>query len=304
MILDTPDLTFLLAIKEHGTLVGAARTLNVTPSAVTQRLQQLEKRLGIHLVDRTARRLRFTDEGEFLCRGGKDLLERHKALLEEVMHLHGDLMGTLKINAPFGFGRKYLAGVIAAFHREYPRVEIMMKLSERPLLEEEDRFDVVIHIGALRDSSLIARVIAPNKRYVCAAPALVERYGTPASPRDLLRYPCIALLENDEDSTLWVFKKNGRRHTVRIRPSLAGNDGDVTRAWAVAGLGVIMRSQWDAAGALARGELVRLLPEWRLPDAPVLALTHRRKGVPERVNAFLALLKKTFSPVPPWQKDE
>lgn len=300
-MIDTLDLQFLLAIKEHGSLVGAARFLNVTPSAVTQRLQQLEARLDIHLIDRTARRLHFTDEGELLCRKGQALLEQHKALLEEVMQQHGKLVGTLKINAPFGFGRKYLTPIITQFHRLYPQVEVLLKLSEQPLLEEQDRFDLVLHIGELYNSNLIVHAIAPNQRFICAAPALIEHYGMPSTPQALLNLPSIALQENNEDTTLWCFEQKSKKQTIRVIPSLSSNDGDVVCSWAKSGLGIIMRSQWDVADALSQGHLIRLLPEWTLPDAPVVALTHRRKGMPERVHAFMSLLKQHFSPQPPWQ---
>ncbi|GKX49873.1 LysR substrate-binding domain-containing protein [Budvicia aquatica] len=300
-MIDTLDLQFLLAIKEHGSLVGAARFLNVTPSAVTQRLQQLEAKLDIHLIDRTARRLHFTDEGELLCRKGQTLLEQHKALLEEVMQQHGKLVGSLKINAPFGFGRKYLTPIITQFHRLYPQVEVLLKLSEQPLLEEQDRFDLVLHIGELYNSNLIVHAIAPNQRFICAAPALIEHYGMPSTPQALLNLPSIALQENNEDTTLWCFEQKSKKQTIRVIPSLSSNDGDVVCSWAKSGLGIIMRSQWDVADALSQGHLIRLLPEWTLPDAPVVALTHRRKGMPERVHAFMSLLKQQFSPQPPWQ---
>ncbi|WP_228723044.1 LysR family transcriptional regulator [Limnobaculum xujianqingii] len=302
MMIDTLDLQFLLAIKQHGSLVGAARFLNVTPSAVTQRLQQLEARLDIHLIDRTARRLHFTEEGELLCRKGQALLEQHKALLEEVMQQHGKLVGSLKINAPFGFGRKYLTDIIAQYHRLYPEVEVLVKLSEQPLLEEQERFDLILHIGELYNSNLIVHTIAPNQRFICAAPVLVERYGIPSSPQDLLNYPSIALQENNEDTTLWSFEQQGKKQTIRIAPSLSSNDGDVVCSWAKEGLGIIMRSQWDVAEALSQTLLIRLLPEWALPEAPVVALTHRRKGMPERVHAFMTLLKQQFTPEAPWQK--
>lgn len=299
-MIDTLDLQFLLAIKEQGSLVGAARFLNVTPSAVTQKLQLLEARLDIHLIDRTARRLHFTEEGELLCRKGQILLEQHKALLEEVMQQHGKLVGTLKINAPFGFGRKYLTTIITQFHRLYPQVEVLLKLSEQPLLEEQDRFDLVLHIGELYNSNLIVHAIAPNQRFICAAPALIERYGMPSSPQDLLNFPSIALQENNEDTTLWCFEHKSKKQTIRVIPSLSSNDGDVVCSWAKSGLGIIMRSQWDVSEALSQGHLIQLLPEWTLPQAPVVALTHRRKGMPERVHAFMSLLKEQFSPLPPW----
>jgi len=300
-MIDTPDIRLLVAIRQFGTLVGAARALNVTPSAVTQRLQHLEKRLGMNLVERTARKLRFTDEGHFLCDRGEALLEQHEALWENVTQRHGKLIGVLKINAPFEFGRKYIAAIVAEFALLHPHVAVLLKLSEQPLFDERDRFDLVLHIGEMHESSLIVHTIAPNRRYVCAAPSLLEQYGLPSSPQDLSRYPSIGLLENNEDTTLWMFKREGQRQTVRMRPMLSSNNGGVACLWAKAGMGVLMRSQWDVAEAVESGELVRLLPEWELPEAPVVALMPRRKGVAERVKVFLALLKERFSPAPPWR---
>ena len=300
-MIDTQDIRLLVAIRHFGTLVGAARSLNVTPSAVTQRLQHLEKRLDMHLVERTARKLRFTDEGLFLCDRGEALLEQHEALWEHVAQRHGKLIGTLKINAPFGFGRKYVATVVAEFAALHPHVKVLLKLSEQPLFAEKDRFDLVLHIGEMQNSSLIVHKIAPNSRYVCAAPSLLEHHGLPALPQDLSRYPCIALQENNEDTTLWMFRKGSHRQAVRMQPTLSSNDGAIACLWAKAGRGVIMRSQWDVAEAVKQGELVRLLPEWTLPEAPVVALMPRRKGVAERVKVFLAMLKQRFAPVPPWQ---
>jgi DNA-binding transcriptional LysR family regulator len=298
---DSADIRFLLTIQQSGSLIGAARKLGVTPSAVSQRLQQLEKKLGTRLVDRTARKLIFTEEGALLCLRGSELVERLDALMEDLRVRHGGLVGTLKVNAPLGFGRRYLASVIADFQQEHPDVDVALTLSDQPLTEAADRFDVVVHIGELRASNLVGHAVAPNARFVCASPAFVKRFGNPDALDDLARLPCIVLRENNEDVSLWHFSKGKTSRSVRVASKLMCNDGDVIRRWACEGRGVILRSEWDVADDIRQGRLVRLLPAWRAPDANVIALTHNRSGLPRRTRDFMQYLQGRFRPLPPWR---
>lgn len=299
---ETFDIRFLLVIRESESLLAASRKLGLTPSAVTQRLQQLERKLSIRLLDRSARQLRFTDEGEFLCLRGAELVEQFDSLLADLQERRSGFVGKLKINAPFGFGRLHVAPAVAAFQHLHPDVEIQLSLSEQPMVEATDRFDVVIHIGELRTSNLVGHSIAPNRRYVCASPDFIEQHGLPEHPDQLATLPCIALRENNEDVTLWHFTRAGKTHNVRIRPALSCNDGSVIRQWACEGNGIILRSEWDVADALAEGTLVRLLPGWKLPEANIVALTHQREGLPARTVKFLRFLQDQFRPQPLWRQ--
>uniref|UniRef100_UPI0018ED924F LysR family transcriptional regulator n=1 Tax=Ralstonia sp. ASV6 TaxID=2795124 RepID=UPI0018ED924F len=226
---DSADLRFLLAIQENGSLVATARALGLTPSAVSQRLQQLEKKLGVRLVDRTARSLRFTQEGALLCERGAELIRQLDALSEDLQTRQGGLVGTLKVNAPLGFGRRYIAPVISDFQQEHPDVDIELTLSDAPLTEAAERFDVVVHIGALQVSNLVGYAIAPNARLLCASPAFIKRHGLPETPDDLAALPCIVLRENKEDMSLWHFGKGRTSRSVRVQAKLICNDGDVIR---------------------------------------------------------------------------
>jgi DNA-binding transcriptional LysR family regulator len=183
-------------------------------------------------------------------------------------------------------------------------VEVVLTLSDQPLTEIGDRFDVGIHIGELALSNLIAHTIAPNSRFVCAAPALLRRHGVPERPEDLARFPCLALRENKEDGTSWHFKKGRTTRSVRIQPKLICNDGDVIHQWAREGRGIIVRSEWDVAADIRGGGLVRLLPAFKLSDAHVIALTHARKGLPARTRSFMKFLQERFQPSPPWRQDK
>jgi len=299
---DSGDIRFLLAIRDSGSLLGAARKLGVTPSAVTQRLQGLEKQLEIRLVDRSARRLCLTTEGELLCRRGGELVQQFDALFEDLQQQRQALAGSLKINAPLGFGRRYLSDIVADFQHAHPDIEIALTLSDQPLAETIARFDVVVHIGELRLSNLVGHALAPNARLLCASPSFIRRHGMPASPEALAQLPCIVLNENNEDVSLWHFRRGQQSRSVRVSSKLSCNDGEVIRRWACAGRGIILRSEWDVADDLAAGRLVRLLPGWKAPDADVIALTHDRAGLPARIRHFTRFLQERFRPVPPWRK--
>jgi DNA-binding transcriptional LysR family regulator len=301
---ESGDLRFLMILREHASLLAAARSMGLTPSAVSQRLQQIERGLDVHLIDRSSRKLRFTEEGELLCQRGAGVVQEFDALLDEVRSRRGGMVGTLRINAPLGFGRRYIAAAAAEYQQLHPEVEVVLTLSDQPLTEIGDRFDVGIHIGELALSNLIAYTIAPNSRFVCAAPALLRQYGVPEQPEDLAQFPCLALRENKEDGTLWHFKKGRTTRSVRIQPKLTCNDGDVIHQWAREGRGIIVRSEWDVAADIRSGGLVRLLPAFRLSDAHVIALTHARKGLPARTRSFMKFLQERFHPSPPWRQDK
>lgn len=298
---ESSDIRFLLTIRDSGSLTAASRKLGLSPSAVTQRLQLLEKKLSMRLVDRSARKLLFTEEGQLLCQRGGDLVQQFDALFDDLHERSGELVGTLKINAPLGFGRRYLAPVIAAFQQQHPDVTIALTLSDRPLTETVDRFDIVVHIGELLASNLVGFAIAPNARFACASPSFIKRFGAPTTPDELAQVPCIVLSENNEDVSLWNFSKGKTSRSVRVSSKLSCNDGDVIRRWACEGRGVILRSEWDVADDLQSGRLVRLLPSWKAPDANVIALTHNRAGLPARTRHFMEYLQSKFKPIPPWR---
>jgi DNA-binding transcriptional LysR family regulator len=299
---DIEDPRFFLHIVRNGSLAGAARALNVTPSAVTQRLQTLEAKLGLQLIDRAARRLQLTDEGELYALESEKILGQYDALIDQLQARRSLVRGHLRVRGTFGFGRKYVAPALAEFQREYSQLRVTLNLSDRWVDTDDASFDVVVHVGELADSSRVAFRIAPNERLMLASPAYLKRAGSPKTPADLAQHSCLLLQENDEDVGLWRLQTaRGKEETVRVQPSLLSNDGDVIKQWTLAGRGIMLRSEWDTASEVASGKLVRVLPDWRLPDANVYALVPQRKGLSTRARAFINFLSAKFQPKPPWR---
>lgn len=298
-MLSTADLEFFGTVARSTSLAAAARELDVTPSAVTQRLQDLERRVGVRLVERSGRRIALTDEGELLASRGRIISDDIAALSETLSARQGEVAGHLRVIAPLGFGRRYVAPIAARFLVEHPSVTLDLSLSDKLGRVPETSWDVAVHIGELRESSLVAQRLAPNDRVLCAAPKFVRQFGEPHAPKDLHAFRCIALRENDEDVTLWRFSRSGSAPAqVRIEPHLASNDGDVVREWALDGHGIIMRSEWSIADDLHRGRLVRLLGDYKLPSADVVAFVGPRRGRSARTSRFVRALKQALNPTP------
>lgn len=287
------DLRLAVTLARSESLSAAARTLSVSPPALSMRLRKLEAQLGITLANRDSRRLSLTAEGERFARESALLLEQLEALPELFKQPDNQLVGTLRLAAPFGYGRQRLAPLLARFAKLHPQLRLHLDLRETPWPDRHDS-DAVIHIGRINDSSWIARPLAQNERWLCASPDYLSRYGTPEAPGELTEHRCICIRENEEDVTLWRLRKRSARHTVRIEPMLLSNDGGVARRWAELGLGLVLRSQWDVTDAIARGTLIRVLEDWEFDTAPITLLVPSRKNRSPRVQALIGFLEASL----------
>ncbi|MFM9923775.1 LysR family transcriptional regulator [Variovorax sp. H27-G14] len=300
------DMQLAAALLREPSLSAAARALDVTPPALSMRLRKLEAMLGLSLASRTARRLSLTPEGERFAREAAALLGQIEGLRDSMQRDDQRLTGTLRIAAPFGYGRQYLAPMLVRFARLHPGLHLQLDLRETPWPDRHDA-DAVIHIGAVRDSSWVARTLSANERWLCASPDYLRLHGTPRTPREVMAHDCICIRENDEDVTLWHLrpakaaegkraagKRAAARETLRISPAYVTNDGAVARQWAEQGMGLVLRSEWDAAEAVARGTLVRVLADWQFDSAPVTLLVPNRKGRTARVQAIVGFLVESF----------
>ena len=301
-MIHSEDLRFFCLLATQPSLAQTARMLKVTPSSVTQRLQAIEDKLKLKLLNRQNRTITLTDEGQLL-------LERARVILADMDELQVDLdgrkhelVGRLRILAPLGFGNEYVAELAAQFQARHRSVSVELLLSDSPNRQTLDAWDIIIHIGALRDSSLLQTVLAKNRRFLCASPAYVACHGRPANIADLRHHACISLQENAEDVTMWRLQAPGAdsHAAIRIRPQLTSNDGRVVKQWALHGHGIMLRSEWDVARELRSGALLHLLPDHDLPDADIVALLgseQRRRSA--RTMHFLEALKQSLA-APPW----
>lgn len=294
------DLEFFTQLVKQGSLAALARELGVTPPAITARLAQLEKRLGVWLLNRTTRRLSVTHEGEIYLATGARLLEELQELEQVVSSSRGTPKGLLRINATFGFGRRHVAPAIVEFVRRYPEVEVQLELTDRSVNLTDKAFDIGIWFGTVPDSRMVARKIVSNQRMLCASPDYLKRAGMPQVPRDLQSHQCIVLRESDAAYGTWYLTRGSRQETIKVRGVLSTNDGETGVLWALAGYGILMRSEWDIHEHVRAGRLVPVLADWALPVADIFAVYPERANLSAKVSAFIDFLTEWFGKEAAW----
>ncbi len=301
-MLNSDDLAFFEVVSRATSLADAARKLDITPSAVTQRLHALEARAGVRLMDRSSRRLTLTDAGAMVAAHGEVVVGAIETLTEALRDRSNVVSGHLRIAAPSGFGRAHIGPIVSEFARAHPKVTVTLDLSDHPVARLVDSYDVIIHIGPPPPLDATVTTLAGNRRVLCASPQYLDGASPIHSPDDLADHRCLVLRENGEDVTLWRLVGKQEKATVRIHPAMSTNDGAVLRRWAKAGLGVTIRSEWNVVDDLRLDRLRIVLPGWEPPVADVVAILGARHGRSARSSAFLTMLRRAFVP-PPWRRD-
>ena len=300
------ELGFFATLAAAGSLSAAARELGVSTAAVSKRLALMEQRLALPLVSRTTRRMGLTPEGELLLEHARRILADIDALEQRLGAGQSAPQGLLRINATLGFGRSHVAPVISRFMRKHPQVEVQLQLSANPPPPSDDAWDLNIRFGPPPDGRVIARLLARNRRLLCAAPAYLARAGTPRTPAELARHNCIGIRQGGPDdpayNTWRLVAARGRSggrgsESVKVRGNLSTNDGEIAVLWALDGHGILMRAEWDVARHLKSGRLVEVLAAYRTPDADIYAVWPQRHQHSPRVRAFADFIATSFPPL-------
>jgi len=289
------DLGFFCALASAGSLSAAARELGVSTAAVSKHLAQMEARLSVSLLNRTTRRMSLTPEGELYLEHARRILNDIDSMGEMLGASKATPRGLLRVNATLGFGRSHLAPLISSFVKAWPQVQVQLQLSVNPPPLTEDAFDVCVRFGEPPDTRLVARLVAPNRRLLCASPAYLAREGMPRTPQDLPQHNVIAIRQGDEGHGQWRLRSGKQVVTVKVRGNLSTNDGEIAVNWALAGHGIVMRAEWDIARYLRSGRLKPVLEGWQTPPADIYAVYPQRHQVSARVRVFVDYLAAHFA---------
>lgn len=307
--MERADLELVLAIRQHGSLTAAARTLRVTPPAVTKRLAALEGTLKLRLFQRTTRKVSPTADGEALCEHAQLLLQGFLRAEAELRERQSEPTGLIRLVGTFGFGRLWLGPAMAEFQARHPQVQVQMQLMEQlPDLAVEG-YDGAVWLWNLpghRASEWVAKRLARNQRVLVAAPAYLQRHGAPSHPSELSQHQCLVVRENGGDASQrfdhWTLHSSQGRskavQRVEVRGDLSSNSGELVRDWCLAGHGIMLRSRWDIAGALQEGRLVQVLPDWSMADADIHWLMPWQARTPRRVRLLIDFLRDRFQSEP------
>lgn len=286
----------LLALAvEAGSFAAAARRLGVTPSAVSRRIATLERELGVPLLARTTRSLRLTNDGQAFHERCLRILEELREARDAMARARRKPSGLLRVDAPLALGRQVLAPRLPEFLERYPEIRLDLTLRDQLVDPIAEGLDLVVRIGALADSSLIARRLGASRVVLCAAPRYLRRHGTPRRPADLARHACLGYL-SDGRPRAFRFVSEGGTHAVDIAGPCHVNDGDVLRQLALAGRGIVALFDFIVAGDLVSGALVPVLAEHPSTTWPIHALYPKNRHLVPKVAVFLDFLVALYDP--------
>lgn len=291
------------AVVSEGSYVEAGRRLGMARSSISKAVTELETMLGARLLDRTTRSVHPTEAGLAYYERCIDILARVEETERQVSHLHEEPKGLLKLNAPMSFGSLHLGDAIVDFMEAYPDLRIEMRLNDRFVDPIEEGFDVTIRIAELRDSSLIARKLAPARRVLVAAPDYLSKYAEPQRPEDLSGHRCLNF-GHTAPTLKWALVSNGRTVMAPISSVLCSNNGDVLRLAAIGGQGITLLPTFIVGADIIAGRLAVVLPTFPPTDLDVFALYAPHKHLAAKVRVFIDFLVERFGPQPQWDRFE
>ena len=292
---------FVEVVRKNG-FARAADALDTSPANVTRIIADLESHLGTRLLNRSSRKMSLTESGDALYERAKTIVEDMAEVEAIASSTSMTPRGLLRLNAPLSFGVLQLAPLWGKFMDLHPGVELEVALIDRVVDIVEEGYDMAIRISRSGSASHAARKLATSQNICCAAPAYLEKHGVPKVPRDLAAHRCIGY-RYAATADEWHFSdRQGRPDVVKVACPMHTNNGHTARAVAVAGGGVIWQPSFLVGADLRAGRLVRVLPDYRLPDIDVLAVYPSRRHLSAKVRVMIDFLAQEFAGIPPWDR--
>lgn len=281
-----------------GSFAAAARRLGVTPSAVSRRVALLEEELGVQLLARTTRTLRLTDDGRAFYDRCVRILEELGEARAAIVRSGAKPSGTLRVDAPVALGRKRIASELPRFLDRYPDIRLDISFRDQVVDPVVEGLDVVIRIGALADSTLVARKLGQSRIVHCASPAYLRKHGTPKTPRDLEKHVCVGYLSEGRPRS-FLFTTGEGVTAIDVHGPCNANDVDLIQAMALAGKGIVALFDFLAQEPLEQGTLVEVLADHPTTIWPIHALYPKNRHLLPKVSAFLDFVSDVLRPPSP-----
>lgn len=281
-------MAMLVAVTEHGSLSGAGRALRVPLATLSRKISELETVVGARLLIRTTRKLMLTDAGLAYVAAARRILEQVEEAERTAAGEFIEPRGELALTAPVMFGRLHVLPLVAEFLASHADITIRLILSDSNVDLLGDHVDMAVRIGQLPDSAMVATQVGTMRLLTCASPALLARLGTPQTPGDLVRFPCVALT-SPMPSPTWQFRdpQSGAPLSLAIQARLAITHPEAAVDAALQAVGVARVLHYQAAQAVRRGQLNIILEQYEPRPAPVHLVHASRGQMPLKMRRFL-----------------
>ena len=287
------ELEAFVAVVDQQSFSKAGDKLGVAKSVLSRRVSELEKRLGVQLMQRTTRKLSLTDSGRHFYQRSVSLLADLIEAEQLVSAAQCALSGKIKLAAPLGLGILQLSKPIAEFMALHEGIEISIDLNDRQVDLVEEEFDLAIRAGHLQDSSLIARKLATIGFAVCASPDYIQKHGEPSHPSDLSDHEVLAY-NNIETGLQWGFEAQGKRIKPRVKYRVSANNGEMLANMAVHGLAITSGPLFFLQQHIDSGALVQILTDYPFPEVGIYAVYPPGRLISRRVKTLSDYLLAYF----------
>ncbi len=278
----------------------AAKQLGLSKAMVSKHVTNLENTLGVRLLNRTTRQISLTEAGSAYRVRIRELMNEISETEQSISQLSSEPRGTLRVMAPTSFGSFHLARAIADYRKIYTNVGVEAVLTERESDIIEDGLDIIIKIGILEDSSLVARKIADARMVVCASPEYLQEYGVPLKPEDLLEHNCL-IYSGRQPMGEWRFIVDNKTKKLRVKGDVRSNVGDALRIAAIQGCGLVQLPTYMMGLDIKSGRLESVLDEYEPLARPVHAIYPHRRHLSAKVRTFVEFLYERYQPEPYWE---
>ena len=298
-MMNIEHLKLFIRVAASHNISQAGAELGLSPAVASAHINKLEEGLGVRLIHRTTRKVSLTEEGKDFLPYAENVLSSVDAACASVGVGNSLPSGTLRVSASASFGRMHLVPALKGFLSCYPDLNVDLRLSDSIIDMVEGGFDIAIRIAELKDSTLVARKLAPDNRIICASPDYLKQYGEPTSPQDLINHCCISLLGLDH----WRFKVPSGEQVVKVQGSFRTDNGEAVRDACTNGIGIAINSIWSVYQQLQKGELVQVLKDYPLmSDTAVWAVYPSSRLLAPKVRAFIDYYSQCFSAPLYWDK--
>jgi DNA-binding transcriptional LysR family regulator len=295
MLYDT-GFKMMLEVAKYKSFTKAAHTLGVSGAAVSKQVKSLEHRLGLVLFHRTTRTVSLTEAGTQIVEALSRSNDEVSGLLEKLAERQERPSGKLKINAPMAFGESFLVGPIADYACLYPDVIVDVEFNDERVHLVEEGYDLIIRIGTLEDSGLIAKRLCDFPAHLCASPAFLKQHGTPEEPDDLRGIPAVIYTKSSTGPLLELRDPRGIEYTVPLTPAIFTNSIAMLLESAIKGLGFAQLPSVFCHKYIEDGTLKKLLPKFTsMPKRGIYIIYPDRRYLPMKVRSFIDLVEKHLS---------
>lgn len=294
------DIAVFVQVVDSGSFTAAADRLAISKSVVSKYVTRLENQLGARLLNRTTRRLSLTEVGRvFYERSRKGLADIEDAQ-SEVSRMQSEPRGTLRLNAPMSFGILHVAPALPEFLKLYPDITVDMNLDDRKVDVIEEGFDISVRISELPDSSLVAKRLGSCRHAIVAAPAYLERCGTPRTPEELRDHNIISY-RYQESGLAWHFQTpDSKSIAVTVSGSLMMNNSLALRAALLEGIGIIRTPTFVVGKDIREGRLIPILRDYEILEVTIFLVYPQRRHLSPKVRAFVDFMAKRITETPYW----